>query len=85
MTEDKIMLSLSDINILGYDTPISIHLSVADIIGEFTYDNHLDVRHEQHVCLVADTEVLKRKGEGCKMKMGPLSCLNKGKLHKSIR
>lgn len=31
-TEDKIMLSLADINILGYDTPISIHLSVADII-----------------------------------------------------
>lgn len=37
MTEDKIMLSLSDTNILGYDTPSSIHLSVADIIGEFTY------------------------------------------------
>ena len=35
MTEDKIMLSLSDINILGYDTPISVKLNVADIIGEF--------------------------------------------------
>ena len=35
VTEDKIMLSLSDINILGYDTPISIKLNVADIIGEF--------------------------------------------------
>lgn len=32
VSEDKIMLSLADINILGYDTPISIHLSVADII-----------------------------------------------------
>ena len=32
--EDKIMLSLGAINILGYDTPTSIHLSVADIIGE---------------------------------------------------
>lgn len=32
VTEDKIMLSLSDINILGYDTPISTRLSVADII-----------------------------------------------------
>jgi len=32
VTEDKIMLSLSDINILGYDTPISVQLNVADII-----------------------------------------------------
>lgn len=32
VTEDKIMLSLSDINIVGYDTPISIKLNVADII-----------------------------------------------------
>ena len=45
VTEDKIMLSLSDINILGYDTPISIRLSVADIIGEFTY-----VKQDQLVC-----------------------------------
>ena len=35
VTEDKIMLSLSDINILGYDTPISVQLNVADIIGEY--------------------------------------------------
>ena len=35
VTEDKIMLSLSDINILGFDTPISVKLNVADIIGEF--------------------------------------------------
>lgn len=47
VTEDKIMLSLSDINILGYDTPVSIHLSVADIIGEFTYDSQLDLIHVQ--------------------------------------
>ena len=45
VTEDKIMLSLSDINILGYDTPISIRLSVADIIGEFTY-----VKQDQVAC-----------------------------------
>lgn len=47
MTEDKIMLSLSDINILGYDTPISIHLSVADIIGEFPHGKQLDVKQDQ--------------------------------------
>ena len=35
VTEDKIMLSLSDINVLGYDTPISVQLNVADIIGEY--------------------------------------------------
>lgn len=35
VTEDKIMLSFSDYNILGYDTPISVNLNVADIIGEF--------------------------------------------------
>lgn len=50
VTEDKIMLSLSDINILGYDTPISIQLSVADIIGEFTHDNQFDVKQDQLVC-----------------------------------
>ena len=49
VTEDKIMLSLSDINILGYDTPISIRLSVADIIGEFTY-----VKQDQLVCSMLD-------------------------------
>lgn len=32
VTEDKIMLTLKEINILGYDTPISVHLNVADII-----------------------------------------------------
>lgn len=32
VTEDKIMLSLKDINIVGYDTPVSVKLSVADII-----------------------------------------------------
>lgn len=47
VTEDKIMLSLSDINILGYDTPISIHLSVADIIGEFPHGKQLDVKQDQ--------------------------------------
>lgn len=41
------MLSLSDINILGYDTPISIHLSVADIIGEFPHGKQLDVKQDQ--------------------------------------
>ena len=47
VTEDKILLSLSDINILGYDTPSSIDLSVADIIGEFTYinDNQSDISY----------------------------------------
>lgn len=34
VTEDKILLTLKDINILGYDTPISVQLNVADIIGE---------------------------------------------------
>lgn len=29
------MLSLRDTNILGYDTPLSVRLSVADIIGEY--------------------------------------------------
>ncbi|KAL9981634.1 hypothetical protein ACROYT_G010366 [Oculina patagonica] len=47
VTEDKIMLSLSDINILGYDTPISIHLSVADIIE----------------CVVVDTPVVDKMEE----------------------
>lgn len=32
VTEDKILLTLKDINILGYDTPISVQLNVADII-----------------------------------------------------
>lgn len=32
VTEDKIMLSLSDLNILSYDTPRSIKLNIADII-----------------------------------------------------
>lgn len=40
MTEDKIMLSLKDINIVGYDTPVSVKLSVADIIGEFLTTLH---------------------------------------------
>ncbi|KAJ7387395.1 Ubiquitin-2 like Rad60 SUMO-like [Desmophyllum pertusum] len=46
VTEDKIMLSLSDINILGYDTPISIQLSVADIIDEVDEDeeNNIEIK-----------------------------------------
>jgi len=40
VTEDKIMLSLSDINILGYDTPISVQLNVADIIGEYEINQY---------------------------------------------
>lgn len=37
VTEDKIMLSLSDLNILSYDTPRSIKLNIADIIGELCH------------------------------------------------
>ena len=47
VTEDKIMLSLSDINILGYDTPISTRLSVADIIGEFPHGYQFEVKQDQ--------------------------------------
>jgi len=47
VTEDKIMLSLSDINILGYDTPISIHLSVADIIECLVLDAPVADREEE--------------------------------------
>lgn len=41
------MLSLSDINILGYDTPISTRLSVADIIGEFPHGYQFEVKQDQ--------------------------------------
>lgn len=50
VTEDKIMLSLSDINILGYDTPISTRLSVADIIGEFPHGYQFVVKQDQLDC-----------------------------------
>ena len=51
MTEDKIMLSLSDINILGYDTPISTRLSVADIIGEFPDGYQFELKQDHIACL----------------------------------
>lgn len=37
VTEDKIMLSLSELNILSCDTPSSIKLNIADIIGELCH------------------------------------------------
>lgn len=42
VTEDTILLTLKDINILGYDTPISVQLDVADIIGEFLLKDPLE-------------------------------------------
>lgn len=57
VTEDKIMLSLSDTNILGYDTPSSIHLSVADIIGEFTSATLFNVAR---LVLIGDIKAYKR-------------------------
>jgi len=66
VTEDKIMLSLSDTNILGYDTPSSIHLSVADIIGEFTYinDSQFDISYfvqcGARLALIEDIKAYKR-------------------------
>ncbi|PFX24716.1 NFATC2-interacting protein [Stylophora pistillata] len=68
VSEDKIMLSLADINILGYDTPISIHLSVADIIGLLVGAQTLDLEacHEWMTsedmdgeeCVVIDKPIL---------------------------
>jgi len=48
VTEDKIMLSLSDTNILGYDTPSSIHLSVADIIECVVVDAPVADKEEEN-------------------------------------